>query len=422
MCIRNVQRPCFTSFKEIFNQFITFIVIIFGSWLKFLIFVQLSQTIIIMKKLIPFLLALCLASCSEQKSAEDIFAETSSGVVVVLNEFYYQMRLPNGNNVYFTGIGDDGSLQGFTDNVTDAANNPGMLTGTAFFIKDDGTLLTNRHVVDPVIDRDMAKRSMRSIIKSISDYITAYMQQLSYQYDSLEQEKTNCQSYDDYGNTYTDYEKLNNITNQQTDLQQEYSNASSSRDNVLNNLDISDVPITAVCKIGIAYNNTFVTTDKDFIDKNPCVVTQVSDKDDVDLALLELKDKKTPSDAYIFKFAGDKDDESFMDKMKGWFSSKNDNDGKITIDQQLYMMGYNAGLVLANTKQGIKVQMTSGKVTQLPDGQRLLYSIPTMKGSSGSPVLDEYGKVVAVNFAKLNGTDNFNFGIPLDRIKEFLKK
>jgi V8-like Glu-specific endopeptidase len=76
----------------------------------------------------------------------------------------------------------------------------------------------------------------------------------------------------------------------------------------------------------------------------------------------------------------------------------------------------------ANTKQGIKVQMTSGKVTQLPDGQRLLYSIPTMKGSSGSPVLDEYGKVVAVNFAKLNGTDNFNFGIPLDRIKEFLKK
>ena len=66
--------------------------------------------------------------------------------------------------------------------------------------------------------------------------------------------------------------------------------------------------------------------------------------------------------------------------------------------------------------------MTSGKVTQLPDGQRLLYSIPTLQGSSGSPVIDEYGNLVAVNFAKLSGTDNFNFGIPEESIKEFMKK
>ena len=94
----------------------------------------------------------------------------------------------------------------------------------------------------------------------------------------------------------------------------------------------------------------------------------------------------------------------------------------LKIDQQLYMIGYNAGLVLANTKQGIKVQMTSGKVTQLSDGQRLLYSIPTLQGSSGSPVIDEYGNLVAVNFAKLGTTDNFNFGIPEESIKEFMRK
>jgi len=78
--------------------------------------------------------------------------------------------------------------------------------------------------------------------------------------------------------------------------------------------------------------------------------------------------------------------------------------------------------VLGTTKQGIKVQMTSGKLTQLPDGQRLLYSIPTVQGSSGSPVIDEYGNLVGVNFAKLSGTDSFNFGIPKNKVEAFLKE
>ena len=85
------------------------------------------------------------------------------------------------------------------------------------------------------------------------------------------------------------------------------------------------------------------------------------------------------------------------------------------------MIGYNAGLVLANTEKGISVQMTSGRITQTPDNDRVLYSIPTVQGSSGSPVVDEYGNVVAVNFAKLAGSDNFNFGIPVSRVREFLK-
>ena len=66
--------------------------------------------------------------------------------------------------------------------------------------------------------------------------------------------------------------------------------------------------------------------------------------------------------------------------------------------------------------------MTSGKITQMPDGERLLYSIPTVQGSSGSPVLDKNGRVVAVNYAKLAVSDNFNFGIPLNKILTFVGK
>ena len=86
------------------------------------------------------------------------------------------------------------------------------------------------------------------------------------------------------------------------------------------------------------------------------------------------------------------------------------------------MIGYNAGLVLGVTQQGIKVQLTSGKLTQTPDGQRLLYSIPTVQGSSGSPVIDEDGCLRGVNFAKATLNDDFNFGIPMNLIKNFLNE
>ena len=44
-----------------------------------------------------------------------------------------------------------------------------------------------------------------------------------------------------------------------------------------------------------------------------------------------------------------------------------------------------------------------------------------MPGSSGSPIVDDRGRLIAVNFAGSSGSDNFNFGIPLMRILTFLK-
>ena len=137
------------------------------------------------------------------------------------------------------------------------------------------------------------------------------------------------------------------------------------------------------------------------MEKNPCVIIRTSEKQDVDLALIQLKDKHTPEDAYIF--------------------AAEEEPAPLEMGQQLYMIGYNAGPTLATTKSGIQVQMTSGKVTQLSDGQRILYDIATVQGSSGSPIIDIYGNLVGVNFAKLNGSDNFNFGIPIERVKEFMK-
>ena len=83
---------------------------------------------------------------------------------------------------------------------------------------------------------------------------------------------------------------------------------------------------------------------------------------------------------------------------------------------------FNHGFSLANTKQGIKSQFTSGTISQESDGERILYTIPTLQGSSGSPIIDKWGNLVAVNFAKISVTQSFSFGVPLKEVIKFYEE
>ena len=371
-----------------------------------------------MKKTIVFLLTLLTLVGCGKRTPKELFDHTKSGVVLILNKYYYELKMPNGNSLYFTGISDDGSLENLTGERSEIKSNRQTLSGTGFFIDKQGTIMTNRHVAQPVIDKEAVKDSYNNLVASIKAYYAQQMNELASAYQSLDIEKSNCYSYDYYGTPYEDTEKMQEITNQQNELEAQFNSLQAQRDALNDHVSLDELKISVVCEVGIAYNNTHVGSDNDVFGKNPCVVTKVSGKEDTDLALIQLKDKKTPGEAYVFSTDG-KADEGLLDKLIGLFSSHDDD--ILQIDQQLYMIGYNAGPILANTKKGIQVQMTSGTVTQQPDGDRLLYSIPTVQGSSGSPVIDSKGRLVAVNYAKLAVSDNFNFGIPLNKVQAFLK-
>lgn len=371
-----------------------------------------------MKKVIALIITLLtLASCGE-RSPQELFNDSKSGVVLILNEFYFVMKLPNGNSLFFTGIDEDGSLKNLTFEYNDIKNKRQTLSGTGFFIDKQGTIMTNRHVAQPSIDKTAVKESYNNLVSSIKNYFATQMDELAEEYQNLESQKSSCYSYDYNGFPYEDNDRLQEIANRQSQLEEQFNELRDIRDSMNDHVSLDELKISVVYEIGIAYNNTFVSSDKDFLDRNPCVVTKVSGKEDTDLALIQLKNKTTPTDAHVFDPNGNVE-QTIVEKVKGLFSSHNDD--ILQIDQQLYMIGYNAGPMLANTKQGIQVQMTSGKITQLPDGDRLLYSIPTVQGSSGSPVIDKQGRLVAVNFAKLAVSDNFNFGIPINKIKAFVK-
>lgn len=372
-----------------------------------------------MKKILAFLLCLCCFSCTERiQTPEELFDTQSSGVVLIANHYYYQITLSSGEKFYFTGFDSDGNLENFTDEIEEVTQSPAIATGTGFFIDSKGTIMTNRHVAQPTIDTYDAKRAYKRLIDGMVLYLEAYQEELSERYDSLAEEKSEYIYYYNAFDGMTNYQdKIQALTAEQEDLRGIYQQVGAKIEEIQAMSDISELKIQTVSKLGIAYNETHVTSFDDFFKNNSCVVTKVSDKEDVDLALIQLKNKTTPSTIFVFDVKGQREGKNFLDAF-----TNNADDNTLKIDQQLYMIGYNAGLTLGNTQQGIKAQMTGGRLTQLPDGQRLLYSIPTMQGSSGSPVVDDKGNFVGVNFAKLKGTDNFNFGIPKEKVINFLER
>lgn len=312
---------------------------------------------------------------------EEVLNEYQSGVVLVANTYFFTISIDNEDVFYFSDYNDDDGILGFTsdeDSITYS-----IAWGTGFFVSEDGMIATNSHVVNPRIDNKTISKNMSKLFgairiqcqSEIDDYniIIARLQNLI------------ADSYDE------DYYQMYEYAKQQRDEYQEIVES-------ISNISSSDIEITPHCKIYVGFSETHIT---ELSDMESCVL--LSDDPEHDLAIIQLKYKHTPIDRSIFEVSSG-------------------DEVEYTVNKKLYAISYNMGPQLSLTETGTRPQIQSGNISQITDDNRIMYSIPTLPGSSGSPVIDDYGNLVAINYAGIRLTQGFNYGIKVKHLYSLLNR
>ena len=342
-------------------------------------------------------LPLVMVSCMNdaRKDAENKYA---SGVVLIKNTGYYTVKLDDGLALYFSGFSENGKLENL---VADEDSVKGYeFYGTGFFVSADGKIATNAHVVTPPVSYDDVKGNLNTVISDMRADMVSRFESYSRQANDVRNASlSKIMKGDDYSVERELYSMLKDKMDQCRELYEE-----------LGRIDLSDIEIQQTYSVSIAYSGTRAEADSGFYD-----CTLIAENEDADLALLQLDGKKTPEGKHIFEVTdGDPlSDYSLTDKL-GKFVGNDKN-------SELIMIGFNLGPVLAQTSQGLKAQVTTGAVSQ-EDDNRLMYTIPALHGSSGSPVVNRKGELVGVNFAGLDMTQNFNYGIKVRRLYDLMEK
>ena len=166
---------------------------------------------------------------------------------------------------------------------------------------------------------------------------------------------------------------------------------------------VSEVKVEGVLKfIGLIPNG------EDFDDENfiKCKVLSAGDDKNIDVALIRTTNGKLPEGCtYVHS-------DSILA-----------GDNTLAVGTHIYTMGFPGGISFQDLKSNddkIRLISHGGSITQAPDQYKFGHDASSYGGASGSPIFNEYGKLIGVLNAGHMNTQGFNYGIKAIYAKELI--
>ncbi|XZF12721.1 S1 family peptidase [Chitinophagaceae bacterium MMS25-I14] len=322
----------------------------------------------------------------ERKEVACINGETAiyeyykTAVVLVKHKFSYKISIKHG--------------EPFILDIDDVSKE---ISGTGFFVSADGKIVTNRHVVQPWenVTYDPTEYLKLHISSILPDSVPAIDAQAFL-------EKHWEEYYDDEvaDGTEAGADSVGHVA-------ADTGTAVVAKDSVQNKgvsgnvlmVKQEDIEITPTTdEISVALHGS---TDEWL----PCKLVTFAKGEGIDIGVLQLKDKTLPASV-----------EHLID-MKNAVA----DDASLKPGNKAVLIGYPLGTDLANTRKGIMVQAYEGQINKESDGINIQYNVTSTHGASGSPVFNECGQLIAVNFAGIDQTQGYNFGIVAKYAQELVK-
>ena len=318
--------------------------------------------------------------------------EMESGVGLILTKryFYVDLKLEgitldgNPTVAYFNYDENEKEISNLTFDPQKATFQ--YNTGTGFLISKDGLIATNRHIANPIPPDEVAV----ALKKYFQDQKDQYQDEVNKLNDKLQI----LGGIGKLDSTYFNMRSRLQYCQEQVRI----------LDKIVNT---GQYKVGVKCYSSIAFTNTRVEDEDDFIPcSQPIAWGEPGTVTENDIAIIQIKKlQDVPKDAFVFTVP----EKDLMDE-------------KIPDDYEITVLGYNAGLNLQDMKltEGLKPQAQHGKITRNSEKYRIQYDAPTLGGSSGSPVINQQGELVAVNNSGVGGTQGFNYGVRTKYLKELL--
>ncbi len=349
----------------------------------------------------------------QRLSASEIFEKFRKNVVLVKNKSFYKVTFEDNTTAYFSQVfGDndegDGPYTELTFSADEARQRASYAYGTGFIIDKKGIIATNLHVVAP----------SEQVIADV-DYKKAIITSLQYDREQtlhrLAIKVAGLRKYHPEDSVYVNNAVPTNLLTTmppvtETELDEEDDFTKLPVDTL--NLQVDSLVTHDKLVEDLANKNFKVTVETVDLSitldgstgndtEYPCHIYSLTTDKHIDIALIQTNDAALPMGVTnIVDVAGSTGEEDYGNTI---------NQGDtLKVTTPLYLIGYNYGPSVAKTTVGIKVQLTKGEVTQENDKYRVLYSVPALPGSSGSPVFNNYGKVVAIHYCGLRNNSSFN--------------